>query len=804
MMMRDILTTLLVNAAIFVFLFAILLGARKAMGKRISAVMQYALWAFVVIKLMIPFGFESSLSPLSLLDVSDNTAVSDTQTASADTYLQNTDTGILSAEEASGVQDTVTEQAPQISAADASGYTAQNLGNTDSSVKTEINWTVLIFILWALGALVTAALAVLDAAKLKRKMLSRRQMVSMRIARIFCECRKELRLRKNVDLIVQSDNSVPFAINVFCPKVVLPGDIEEQSDEQIRYILMHELTHIRYGDMFIIASLNILSAIYWFNPFVWICFRLIRKDMETACDCRVLGKLGRHSRREYISTVLQFANRNEGRRQCAAIGMADGRMTMEQRIHGMFKTTKTGVKGRIITAFVAILIMAVSVLSACQPTPEEAIVVGKDSENMLDMAQQSDATADTETAIKEAMDIPDRYTCDLQSESGLVTLAADTQITVPEVPTMPVTRVKMRSFTQEETDRLIEVLMRGNPIYETPERTVFTKEQLNERLIETRRMLASGDYDAGLTRENIEEKISWYEERIPDAPETLADANLTPADGRLTDNDEGDEYLSVLANLGHAYFAHLRVTNDLAYNQVEAYFSSGWNWDGQPKAAALDLTQQEAQQEAEAFLAEMGHEDMSLINCYKDSATAPAHETWVLDYAPRLSGISVSTEIDYSNTMTSADGEEAQAYAPTWEAERLRITIDDEGIQDIQWCSPYDIVEEVIASASLKPFEEIKARFEEMFFVKNSDAVLFDKGKTYDVRFVVDSVKLGLMRVNEKDSPDTGLIVPVWFFHGYEANMLEAELEARGLTEMPDNAGMVLMKINAIDGSIIE
>ena len=138
------------------------------------------------------------------------------------------------------------------------------------------------------------------------------------------------------------------------------------------------------------------------------------------------------------------------------------------------------------------------------------------------------------------------------------------------------------------------------------------------------------------------------------------------------------------------------------------------------------------------------------------------------------------------------------------EAERLRITIDDEGIQDIQWCSPYDVVEEVTDNASLKPFEEIKQRFEEMFFVKNSDTVLFDKGKTYDVRFVVDSVKLGLMRVNEKDSPDTGLIVPVWFFHGYEANMLEAELEAQGLTEMPDNAGMVLMKINAIDGSIIE
>ena len=257
MMIRDILTSLLVNAAVFTLLFAILLGVRKTMGKKISAVMQYALWALVVIKLIIPFGFESSLSPLSIFNSPDNTVADDVQTGNADAYLQDTGGWITLAEEPGGVQSAGTEQAPQTSPADASGYTAQNLGNIDSSVKTEINWIALIFILWASGALITTALAVLDAAKLKRKMLSRRQMVSLRIYRIFNECRKELRLRRNVDLIVQSDNSVPFAINVFRPKVVLPGDIEEQSDEQIRYILMHELTHIRYGDMLIIASLNI-------------------------------------------------------------------------------------------------------------------------------------------------------------------------------------------------------------------------------------------------------------------------------------------------------------------------------------------------------------------------------------------------------------------------------------------------------------------------------------------------------------------------------------------------------------------
>ncbi len=66
-MTHDIVVSLLANAAVFTVLFGLMLAIRRLLAKRISAALQYILWAAVIIKLMIPFGFESDLSPLTML-----------------------------------------------------------------------------------------------------------------------------------------------------------------------------------------------------------------------------------------------------------------------------------------------------------------------------------------------------------------------------------------------------------------------------------------------------------------------------------------------------------------------------------------------------------------------------------------------------------------------------------------------------------------------------------------------------------------------------------------------------------------
>ena len=103
---------------------------------------------------------------------------------------------------------------------------------------------------------------------------------------IFDECKKILGIEKNIELITQSYLSSPAIIGIFKPKIILPDYYI--SDQSLKFVLLHELCHYKRKDMVINYIMLFLSAIYWFNPLVFILFKLIREDMEILNDNYVL------------------------------------------------------------------------------------------------------------------------------------------------------------------------------------------------------------------------------------------------------------------------------------------------------------------------------------------------------------------------------------------------------------------------------------------------------------------------------------------------------------------------------------
>ena len=119
------------------------------------------------------------------------------------------------------------------------------------------------------------------------------------------------------------------------------------SDVQIRHICLHELAHLKNGDLIVMQILNILNILYWFNPLVWICFNMVRKDMECVCDQKGIQTLGQDGRKDYAGTVLQICSTGGGRLR-AAISMNDGRCDMEKMIRNMYRKNSTGKKAKAI------------------------------------------------------------------------------------------------------------------------------------------------------------------------------------------------------------------------------------------------------------------------------------------------------------------------------------------------------------------------------------------------------------------------------------------------------------------------
>lgn len=120
-----------------------------------------------------------------------------------------------------------------------------------------------------------------------------------------------------------------------------------------------------------------------------------------------------------------------------------------------------------------------------------------------------------------------------------------------------------------------------------------------------------------------------------------------------------------------------------------------------------------------------------------------------------------------------------------WPKECIIVKINDDGIVGFDYNAPIEITETVVDQANMQSFEKVKEVFEKMVLVANASK--FDVEKKMSVKRVM----LGYERISEKDSFDTGLLVPAWDFQGSGAG-----------NSMNVYNGSILT-INAIDGSII-
>jgi TonB family protein len=96
-------------------------------------------------------------------------------------------------------------------------------------------------------------------------------------------------LRRPVTILRSEHPTLLVTWGVVQPKVILPAVADEWSDERARVVLRHEFAHIGRGDWVVFMVAELLRAVYWFNPLVWIACTRVRQDSENACDDAVLN-----------------------------------------------------------------------------------------------------------------------------------------------------------------------------------------------------------------------------------------------------------------------------------------------------------------------------------------------------------------------------------------------------------------------------------------------------------------------------------------------------------------------------------
>ncbi len=128
----------------------------------------------------------------------------------------------------------------------------------------------------------------------------------------------------------------PFVLGIFCPVIYLPLGLSERDREMV---LSHERAHLKRRDNWVKPLAFILLAVHWFNPLLWLAYVLLCRDIESACDERVLRDMSREERRAYSTALLNCSLRH---RAIDACPLAFGELSVKGRIKSVLNYKKPG------------------------------------------------------------------------------------------------------------------------------------------------------------------------------------------------------------------------------------------------------------------------------------------------------------------------------------------------------------------------------------------------------------------------------------------------------------------------------
>lgn len=173
--------------------------------------------------------------------------------------------------------------------------------------------------------------------------------------------RTAVRLREN---IWQSDRvEAPFVLGVFRPRIYLPFSLPESA---LPSVIAHEQAHIARKDHWFKPLGFAFLAVYWFNPVIWLAYILFCRDMEAACDERVVQKLDPAGRADYSQALLACSL---PRRRVAPCPLAFGEVGVKSRVKAVLRYKKPA------AILLALLICSITVCLTCfaYDKPDESL-----------------------------------------------------------------------------------------------------------------------------------------------------------------------------------------------------------------------------------------------------------------------------------------------------------------------------------------------------------------------------------------------------------------------------------------------
>jgi bla regulator protein BlaR1 len=304
-------------------LIVLIIAIKWSLRARLTARWQYALWLLLLVRLASPWMPQSRLSLSNLIFQSVPRSHS---TAMTGNHVRNNEVPNTSDPAAMSQQETgiVLAENPILSLATANAKSdtappqpaapgaRSDIGQAqDSSLSTVRAWLFAIWPwLWLTGVVGLGVYIGLRNLHLWLIVTGERQLVDQEVLELLEDCKQQMHVKTPATVVVTDKVRSPALFGFVRPRILLPqGLLEMVGLDELQYVFLHELAHLKRGDIYARWLTAILQILHWFNPLIWFGFRQMHADQETACDALAMSRMTSEETPLYGRTLVRLLER---------------------------------------------------------------------------------------------------------------------------------------------------------------------------------------------------------------------------------------------------------------------------------------------------------------------------------------------------------------------------------------------------------------------------------------------------------------------------------------------------------------
>lgn len=330
-------------------LVGLILFIRWVCKNKLGANWQYLLWFLLILKLLIPYAPESSLSLFNILH---------------HLTIQTLDGSYFDSQGNGKINENVEKNSP-----------LSQLVNATYDYSLSVNRkfldsrNMILFMIWLFGVISLSIYLVNASLRLKRIIKNSSRVNDSRIISLLEECKNTINSKVSPVLIESPVIRSPMVVSPIRPQIILPaGMIHNLSKAELRFVLLHELAHLQRRDLYLNWIISFLQIIHWFNPLIWYAFQQMRQDRELACDAYVLSLLKPDEYKSYGAAIISFLERYSNQSyDYTVVGLASVRNHLKKRMK-MIASYKKGTTAGVIWGVGFFLLLGCLVLTNAQGT----------------------------------------------------------------------------------------------------------------------------------------------------------------------------------------------------------------------------------------------------------------------------------------------------------------------------------------------------------------------------------------------------------------------------------------------------